>query len=131
LREILPVSLVAVFGAVGAVSRYLVSGWAYQLLGARFAYGTLAVNVIGCFLLALLVQVVESDFNLSPHLRTALAIGFLGAFTTFSTFGYETFYYAQERAWLLAILNVLANLVFGLLAVWVGFIAGRALVGGA
>ncbi len=135
MRDLLPaawnLSLIAFCGAVGALGRYAISGWALQLLGARFAYGTLAVNVIGCFLIGLLAQVGVATEAISPTFRTALGIGFLGAFTTFSTFGLETFYYLEESSWMLAFGNVAANVFFGLAAVWGGLAVARWLVGGA
>ena len=119
------------FGAVGAVSRYAVGLSAVHLLGDRFAFGTLTVNVIGCFLLALLVHVGTTTELVPPDLRTALAIGFLGALTTFSTFGYETMKYIEDGMWHLAVANVAANLVLGLIAVWGGLTLARYIFGGA
>jgi CrcB protein len=120
----------AVAGALGTVGRYAVSGWTYRLLGEGFAYGTLAVNAAGCFLIGVLMQVGVTTDIIPRTLRFALAIGFLGAFTTFSTFGYETVRYAEDGAWNLAIANVGAQLVLGLLATWLGFTVARAAIGG-
>ncbi len=120
----------AIAGAAGTVSRYVVSGWAYRLLGERFAFGTLAVNVVGCFLLALVMQVALVSDAVPRSLRLALTVGFLGAFTTFSTFGYETLRYLEDGAWLLATANVAANLIVGLSACWAGLLAANALTGG-
>ncbi len=123
--------LVALFGAIGAVARYgsglAVAHW----LGDRFAYATLAVNVLGCFLLAMLAHVSTATELVSPELRIALGVGFLGAFTTFSTFGYETMKFAEDGVWHLAVGNVAANLALGLLAVWGGLILARYAFGGA
>lgn len=120
----------AVAGAIGTVGRYAMSGWAYRILGEGFAYGTLVVNVVGCFLLGLLMQVGVTTDIVPRTVRFALAIGFLGAFTTFSTFGYETVRYAEDGAWNLALANVGAQLALGLLATWAGFTVARAAVGG-
>ena len=128
VRELL---LVAGFGALGAVGRFSVSGWVYHALGPRFAYGTLAVNVVGCFLLALLSHVAQTTDTLSPEMRTGLGIGFLGAFTTFSTFGYETVRFVEEGAYTTAAANIAANVVLGIAAVWLGLVVARAWVGGA
>ena len=100
-------------------------------LGDRFAFATLAVNVLGCFLLAALVHVSTVTAFVSSDLRIGLAVGFLGAFTTFSTFGYETMKYVEDGVWLLAAGNVAANLVLGLAAVWGGFAVARYVFGGA
>jgi len=124
-------TVVAVFGAAGAVARYAVSGWAHQLLGTRFAYGTLAVNLIGCLLLGLLGHLMTTTEAVSPTTRAALGIGFLGAFTTFSTFGWETFQYLEDGAWPAAAGNVAANVLLGLAAVWAGVTIGRIWLGGA
>lgn len=123
--------LIAVFGALGALSRYGVGQLSYRVLGSQFPYGTLAVNVIGCFLLGLLMHVGLTTTLVSDTMRTALSIGFLGAFTTFSTFGYETVYYLEQSDWRQAALNVATNLVLGLMAVFAGLVLGRTMVGGA
>ena len=128
VRELL---LVAGFGALGAVGRFSMSGWVYHALGTRFAYGTLAVNVVGCFLLAVLMHVGQTTAAFSDETRTALGIGFLGAFTTFSTFGYETVGFLEKGAYTTAAANVAANVLLGLAAVWLGLIVARAWVGGA
>ncbi len=110
--------LVACFGSVGAVSRYSISLLTTNWFGQHFAIGTLVVNIIGCFCLGLLGEIGE---HLVPvELRTALAAGLLGALTTFSTFGHETFRYLDKGDWWLAAANVSANLVLGLFAVWLG-----------
>jgi CrcB protein len=117
-------------GAVGTGARYLLSGWLARLAGPGFPYGTLAVNVIGSFLLGLLMQVSLSTDALSPTLRLTLTTGVMGGFTTYSTFNYETLRLLQEGSWPLGVANlgitVLSCLATGLLGVF----AGRALVGG-
>lgn len=113
--------LVGMAGAAGAVARYGVSLLAVRLLGERFAFGTLMVNVLGCLLLGALLEAERHTPLVTHPLRLLLAVGFLGAFTTFSTFGWETFRYLQDGAANLAVLNVAANLVLGLLAVWAGW----------
>ena len=118
--------LVGLAGAAGAVSRYAVGILAQRSLGTNFAYGTLLVNVLGCLLLGFLLE-IERNSNLVPNpMRLILAVGFLGAFTTFSTFGYETMRYLQDGAGNLALLNVTANLVLGCGGIWVGWLAARA-----
>ena len=130
-RQLLIVALIGLFGACGAVSRYAVGVTVFRWLGEGFAYGTLAVNVLGCFLLAVLAHLGTTTDLLEPDLRLALGVGFLGAFTTFSTFGYETMTYLEDGDWLLAAANVSANLVLGLVAVWAGLTLARYVYGGA
>ncbi len=118
-------------GAAGAVSRYAVSGWTYRLFGDRFAYGTLAVNVLGSFLLAVLMQIAIGTDLIPIQWRMPLTVGFFGAFTTFSTFSYETIQYLQVGSWRLAVTNIMANVVLCLAGTLLGLAAGRAFVGGA
>lgn len=117
--------LVGIAGAAGAVSRYGVGLLAERTLGSHFAYGTLLVNVLGCLALGFLLELDHATTLVTHPVRVLLAVGFLGAFTTFSTFGYETLRYLQEGASHLALLNVSANLILGLGAVWVGFMSAR------
>ena len=125
MRELV---VLAIGGALGTVSRYSVGLWAYHNLGAHFAFATLFVNVIGCFLLGLLMELGLNTEAISRTAHLAMTAGFLGAFTTFSTFGYETIRYVENGSVNLAVANVLANLGFGMIAAWIGLIAGRALI---
>jgi len=123
------VLLIAVAGAAGAVSRYGVGLWAQRQLGSHFAFGTLAVNLLGCLLLGFVLE-LESQTNwVGTSGRLFWAVGFLGAFTTFSTFGFETLRFLQAGDHHLAIINVGANLMLGLVAVWVGWMMARLLTG--
>jgi fluoride exporter len=117
-------------GAVGTGARYLISGWALALLGVGFPYGTLAVNVIGSFLIGLVMQVGLATPLLSPTLRMTLTTGFIGGFTTYSTFNYETIRYVQDGAWKLAVGNVVITLATCLAAGFAGIALGRSLFGG-
>ncbi len=117
--------LVGIAGAAGAVSRYGVGLLAERNLGVHFAFGTLLVNVLGCLALGFLLELDRGSTLVTHPVRMLLAVGFLGAFTTFSTFGYETLRYLQEGASNLALLNVSANLILGLGAVWLGFMSAR------
>ena len=113
---------VGVGGFFGAVARYLVSGWAQRFMVGSFPLGTLVVNVAGCFALGVLMAWLDRGL-LSPAMRQLLAVGFLGALTTFSTFGYETFDLLRGGEAGLALASVAANLLVGLLAVWLGLVA--------
>ena len=117
-------------GAVGTGARYLVSGWALVALGTSFPYGTLAVNVIGSFLLGFLMQVGIATPLLSPTLRLTLTTGVMGGFTTYSAFNYETMRYVQDGSWQLAFANVAVTLAGCLAAGFAGLAAGRWLFGG-
>lgn len=109
--------LVAGGGAIGAIARYGASAMCSGLFGDRFPWGTLLVNVVGCFLLGWLLS--TSLATISDPLKLALGTGFLGAFTTFSTFGVQTLQ-AWQRSPLLAIANVGTNLIIGLAAAALG-----------
>jgi CrcB protein len=117
-------------GAVGTGARYLLSGWLARTAGISFPWGTLAVNVIGSFLLGLIMQIALGTDLLSPTLRLALTTGVMGGFTTYSTFNYETLQYLQRNDWLMASLNLSATVVVCLVAGSLGFVAGRMLAGG-
>lgn len=107
-------------GFLGAVARYSLSGLVHRFTGASFPYGTLTVNVLGCFLLGGLMYCVQERAVLSPAVRPFLAIGVAGAFTTFSTFGYETLELIEDRELAAALANVGTNVCLGLGAVWLG-----------
>jgi fluoride exporter len=117
-------------GAAGTGARYLLSGWALAVLGTSFPFGTLAVNVIGSFLVGLLMQVGLATPLMSPTLRLALTTGVMGGFTTYSTFNYETIRYFQDGSWEIALANVSITLAGCLAAGFAGVAAGRWLFGG-
>jgi fluoride exporter len=116
-------------GAAGTGTRYLASVLLLRALGPAFPFGTLAVNVSGCFLLGAIMHVGLATDLLSPTLRLALSTGVMGGFTTYSTFNYETMQYLREGAWEMATLNVAATLVLGLAAGALGVAAARGIVG--
>ncbi len=105
--------LIAVAGTVGTLCRYWVSGLTYDIMGSRFAYGTLAVNVIGCLLFGVVWSLSEERMALSTLTRTVLLAGFMGAFTTFSTFAFETMNYVKDSQYMLAFANIASNCVLG------------------
>jgi len=117
-------------GALGTGARYLISGWVLAVLGAGFPYGTLAVNVLGSFLIGLVMQVGLATPLLSPTLRMTLTTGFIGGFTTYSSFNYETIRLVQDGAWKLAIGNVAITLATCFAAGLTGIALGRSLFGG-
>jgi CrcB protein len=108
-------------GFLGSVARYVVSGIVLHSTGAaRFPYGTLVVNVGGCLIIGVIAGFAERAGLFTPETRLFLMTGFLGGFTTFSAFAYETVFLAREHAWVSAFINVLAQVVLGLLAVLAG-----------
>lgn len=116
------IAIIGSGGFLGAVARYGLSGWVHrQIPLTEFPYGTLVVNLLGCFLIGLAFGLVETRQLFGPELRAFLLIGILGAFTTFSTFGYETFVLIREAAFLRAFANVGMNVLFGLALVWLGY----------
>lgn len=121
------IASIALFGALGCLARYFLSGWVYALCGRAFPYGTFAVNVIGAFLIGLIMEFSLRSALVPPTLRTALTIGFLGGLTTFSTFSLETFRLIEEGALIAAFGNVLLSVVACLACTWLGIAAARVL----
>ena len=113
---------IGIFGGLGCVARFLASGWTHQLFGRSLPYGTLLVNVLGSFLLGLLLTCGVRSPLLSPELRLGLGVGFMGGFTTFSTFSFETIMLLEEGSFWQAGVNILLNVVlclaFALLGAW-------------
>jgi fluoride exporter len=108
-------------GFLGSVARYYLGGWATQMSHAsRFPVGTLVVNVTGCLLIGLLAGLAEHAHLLSPPTRLFLLTGFLGGFTTYSAFAYETYFLGREHLALAAVANVALQLTLGLGAVLLG-----------
>ena len=118
---------VATGGACGAILRFTVSGAAYNWLGVEFPYGTLLVNVIGCFLIGFLSRYFE-DIVISPDARALILTGGLGAFTTFSTYGLESVNLLRDGELRLALLNIAANNIVGILFVLIGFFLAQYLL---
>ncbi len=109
-------------GFIGTACRYLLGGWVHAAVPfATFPYGTLAVNVSGCFLIGLFGGLVEARQVLGPDARVFLLIGVLGGFTTFSSFAYETLALARDGETLRGLANVAVQVVCGLGAAWLGF----------
>ncbi len=113
--------LVGFGGFIGSVLRYLASGYIQQATKSiDFPYGTLAVNVIGCFVIGFLSQLAESRGAFTNEARLFVFVGILGGFTTFSSFANETLNLARDSQTMNALANVGANVIFGLFAVWLG-----------
>ncbi len=121
---------IAVAGGAGALCRWGISQGGQRLFGTGFAWGTLIVNVLGCFLVGFLMYISLNTDKVSEAMRNTLVIGFLGALTTFSAFSYDTIGYIEDGSWTLAGFNVAANLVIGLGATVAGLVLARTLFGG-
>lgn len=116
------VLMVGMGGFAGSVCRYLVSDLSQKLFSNPFfPYGTLTVNIIGCLLIGLLGGISETRQLFTPEVRALVLIGFLGGFTTFSTFGYEIFTIARDGQMAAALTNLLLHLMLGFGSVWLGF----------
>lgn len=117
--------ILGIAGAAGTISRYLFGGWIHHLFGAEFPYGTLVVNISGCLAVGFLGTLAEERFLVSPQIRTALLIGFLGAFTTFSSFAYETWELFKDGEMMMAGLNILTSVVTCFVGLLVGVFLAR------
>jgi CrcB protein len=112
---------IAVGSAVGGLARYGLAGAAQRVVGAGFPIGTLAVNVLGCAAIGFLAAAFAGPWLIREEYRTAILIGVIGGFTTFSAFGFETFTLASGGQLRLAIVNLLLSNGLGLVAVWLGY----------
>ena len=121
------IAYIGLLGALGCLARYFLSGWVYQILGRDFPYGTFVVNVVGAFLIGLIMEFSIRSALVPPTLRVALTIGFLGGLTTFSSFSLETFRLLEEGAFLIACANVLLSVVGCLACTWIGIAVARVL----
>lgn len=119
---------IAAGGAIGSVLRFGLSSGLHGWFGRGFPYGTLAVNVLGSFLIGLLLVVITSHEHLSPLWRSFLMVGFLGAFTTFSTFSLESVELLQQGELVKSLLNIAGNLAVCLSVCWLGLHLGRTIV---
>lgn len=121
MGQVTILSFIALGGAFGACSRYLVSEFCIYLLGKGFPFGTLAVNVLGSLIMGLLTAGIAEGHLVTPYWRQIVGLGFLGALTTFSTFSMDNILLLQQQAYFKMALNILLNLSLSLLACWAGF----------
>jgi fluoride exporter len=119
--------LIGLAGFIGTIGRYWLSGVIARRYGETFPVGTLVVNLTGCFLVGLLFYVLQERFTVSPTARTVVLIGLLGGFTTFSSFGLQTFALLQTGEFGLATLYLTASNLVGLVLVWAGYTLARIL----
>ena len=118
----LNIILVGLGGFIGSILRFVLNNVIYSHLNyPLYPYGTFIVNVSGCLLIGVIAGLAEHRLNFSPELRIFIQIGILGGYTTFSTFGYETFGLLRDGQFMLGLANVLSQVIVGILAVWLGY----------
>lgn len=120
--------MIAIGGALGAIARFQIAAMVQARVAVGFPYGTFVVNVSGCFIMGVATALLTERLVVHPNWRYLIPIGFIGAYTTFSTFELETFRAFTERAWPIAAANVVGSFVAGYLALWAGFVVARVLV---
>ena len=125
IKLVLQLLLIAAGGATGALLRFWMSNGVSGVLGRGFPYGTMAVNIIGSFVMGFLFTWMMARGNMSPEGRSALTVGLLGAFTTFSTFSIETMNLVESGELSRAGINILLSVLLCLLGCWLGMMLGR------
>jgi CrcB protein len=121
------IAIIGIGGALGAVARYGIGLWIGQRWGRSFPLGTFVINVSGSFLIGLLMTLLAERFTVNPQWRLLLVVGFLGAYTTFSTFEYETGALLKDGEWTFAMLNVILSVVAGFIALKFGEMIAKAI----
>ena len=121
----MPYLYLSLGGALGTLSRYFLGGWVQSRLGLGFPYGTFFVNFTGCFLIGLSATLAGERLHTSLALRNFFFVGFLGAYTTFSTYMFENFLFLEQGKILLALVNMIGSVMVGILALSAGVYLGR------
>jgi fluoride exporter len=117
--------IVALGGGVGSMLRFWAGGYVGARLGTRFPYGTFVINITASFLIGFIMTLLAERTHWSPNWRYLIPIGFLGGYSTFSSFEYETFRVFQDGEFLIAGINIALSVAVGFFSVWVGVITGR------
>ena len=112
-------------GGLGSILRFWVGSYVSGKMGSRFPYGTFLINCTASFLIGLIITLLAEKAHWNPNLRYLIPIGFIGGYSTFSTFEYETFRVMQDGELWMAVVNVVLSVVVGFFAVWLGVIVGR------
>jgi CrcB protein len=120
--------MIALGGALGSLARYGVALWVQQRVGGAFPSGTFLVNVSGCLIMGVVMTLLTEGGAYDPNWRFLVPIGFIGAYTTFSTFELETFRAVEEGGLLIALSNIVFSVIVGFLALWVGVLVTRRLL---
>ncbi|RTZ64400.1 MAG: fluoride efflux transporter CrcB [Aquificaceae bacterium] len=123
----LQIFAIMIGGAIGAALRFMVSNGVYNVLGRDFPYGTLAVNIIGSFFMGLLTILLLERGDFDPLFKLAILVGFLGSFTTFSTFSLDTLSLINDGALIRAFINMVGSVVVCVSAVWLGMMVAKQL----
>ena len=130
MKDLTKFLIIGLGGFIGANARYVVGGWVQSRMGASFPYGTFVINVTGCFILGIFAT-LALRFAWNDYWRLLIAIGFVGAYTTFSTFEYETLgLLAEGGQYLSAAINIIGSVTIGLFAAYLGVVAARILMRG-
>jgi CrcB protein len=119
--------MVGIGGFFGAIARFWLGAYIGNRVGTRFPYGTFAINCSGSFAIGFIITLLAERTHWNANLRYLIPIGFIGAFTTFSTFEYETLRTFQDGQVVVGVLNIGLSVVVGFLSVWLGVVAGRAI----
>jgi len=120
--------VVAFGGAIGSMLRFWAGGYVSTRLGTRFPYGTFIINITASFLIGFIMTLLAERAHWSPNWRYLMVFGFLGGYSTFSSFEYETFRVFQDGEFLIATLNIVFSVAVGFVSVWLGVITGRTIV---
>src|SRR5271156_5811514 len=119
--------MVGLGGFLGAIARFWLGGYIGERMGTRFPYGTFVINISGSFVIGFIMTLLTENAHWSPNWRYLVPVGFIGAYTTFSTFEYETLRSVQEGQWIVAMLNVVLSVILGFAGVWLGVAPARAI----
>lgn len=119
--------MVGAGGFLGSIARFWVGVYVATRMGSRFPYGTFIINISACFLIGLVLTILAERSTLSPNLRYLIPIGFIGAYSTFSTFEFETLRAVQDGQLVIGLLNILGSVIVGFVAVWLGVITAELL----
>jgi fluoride exporter len=117
--------VISLGGVLGANARYFLGNWVAARYGTSFPYGTMLINVSGSFVIGFFLVLITERFVVHPNWRLFFAVGFLGAYTTFSTFSFESVVLIQGGSWLLSLANMVGSVVLGLVAVLAGMALAR------